>query len=239
MPRAQRAEPIESETFTRLFPIFSGELAEAFARHASRRVVAKGSVVYEQGFPCESVPFLVSGVIRVYKIGESGREVTLFRVYPGQTCILSTSCGVSGATYPAIAEAEEDLELYTVPALLFREWVLRYPALHQFMCALLSSRLAETMLIVEEVAFRRVDMRLAEWLLRASEPPRPSALEATHAQIAVELGSAREVISRILKDFERHGYLSLGRGRIEVTSRQGLQDYRNSLAEPRGAEGAA
>jgi CRP/FNR family transcriptional regulator len=239
MIRAQRAELVPSDDFGRLFPMFPRELVDEMARHATRRRVPKGSIVYEQGFPCENVPFLISGVIRVYKIGESGREVTLFRVHAGQSCILSTSCGVSGAAYPAIAEAEEDLDLLTVPAALFREWVVRYPALHQFMCAMLSSRLAETMLIVEEVAFRRVDLRLAEWLLRETEAPRPCELEATHAHIAVELGSAREVISRILKDFERQGFLSLGRGHIEVTSRRRLQDFRNLVAESRAAEGAA
>lgn len=230
---------ISEEEVVRVFPVFTGELAETFARHAVRRAVPKGTIIYEQGHPCESIPFIVSGVVRVYKIGESGREMTLFRVCSGQTCILSTSCGVTGAAYPAIAVAEEDLQLFAVPAKHFRQWVLHYPALHQFMCALLADRLAETMLVVEEVAFRRVDLRLMEWLLRQSEPPRPPVLNSTHAQIAVELGSAREVISRILKDFEHHGYVVLGRGRIEVTGRKGLQTYHDSLTDDRHAEGAA
>jgi CRP/FNR family transcriptional regulator len=236
---ASQSRGITEEDVTRVFPVFTGELAEMFARHAVRRAVSKGTIIYEQGHPCESIPFIVSGVVRVYKIGESGREMTLFRVGSGQTCILSTSCGVTGAVYPAIAVAEEDLLLFAVPATQFRKWVLRYPALHEFMCALLAGRLAETMLVVEEVAFRRVDLRLAEWLLRESAPPRPPILNATHAQIAVELGSAREVISRILKDFEHHGYVALGRGQIEVTGRKGLRAYRAVLAHERHAEGAA
>ena len=236
---ASQSRGITEEEVTRVFPVFTGGLAEMFARHAVRRAVPKGTIIYDQGHPCESIPFIVSGVVRVYKIGESGREMTLFRVGPGQTCILSTSCGVTGAVYPAIAEAEEDLQLFAVPAKDFRKWVLQFPALHEFMCALLAGRLAETMLVVEEVAFRRVDLRLAEWLLRESEPPRLPVLNATHAQIAVELGSAREVISRILKDFEHHGHVALGRGRIEVTGRKGLQAYRDTLTHERPAEGAA
>lgn len=213
----------------RHFPFLTGELGERFARHATRRVLPRGAVVYEQGFPCELVPFIVAGVVRVFKLGENGREVTLFRVYPGQTCILSTSCGVSGASYPAIAEAEADVEMWTVPVRLFRQWMQAYPALQAFVSGMLSDRLADMMLVVEEVAFRRVDLRLAEWLLRASEPPASPVLEATHAHIAVELGSAREVISRILKDFERHGYVRLGRGRVEVADREALAAFRDGL----------
>lgn len=177
MQRSPRPQPVTPEEVSRLFPVFAGELAAAFAKNGSRRRSPKGTIVYEQGFPCDAVPFLVTGVVRVYKIGESGREVTLFQVYPGQTCILSTSCGVSGASYPAIAGAEEELEMYTLPAAMFREWLNRYPPLQQFINVLLAERLAETMLVVEEVAFRRVDLRLAEWLLRESDPPRTAALE--------------------------------------------------------------
>jgi CRP/FNR family transcriptional regulator len=236
---AFQSRGITEEEVKRVFPVFTGELAETFARHAVRRALPKGTIIYEQGHPCESIPFIVSGVVRVYKIGESGREVTLFRVGSSETCILSTSCGVTGAVYPAIAVAEEDLLLFAVPAKQFRKWVQQYPALHEFMCALLAGRLAETMLVVEEVAFRRVDLRLAEWLLRESAPPRPLVLNATHAQIAVELGSVREVISRILKDFEHHGHVALGRGQIEVTGRKGLQAYRAVLAHDRHSAGAA
>ena len=228
------AGPLAPGEIGKLFPVFSGGLAEEFVRHAQRRHVPKGTIVYEQGFPCEMVPFLLAGVVRVYKLGENGREVTLFRVQAGQTCILSTSCGVSGATYPAIAVVEEDVDMLTVPVGLFRDWVERYPQLQMFISGMLSERLADTMMIVEEVAFRRVDLRLAERLLRETEPPRPAILHTTHAELAVELGSVREVVSRILKDFERQGFLVLGRGRIDLVSREALAAHRDLLLNGRG-----
>ena len=236
-PPAPEKPAITAESVTSLFPVFHDELAGEFVRSATLRTFPRGTVVYEQGFPCEMVPFIVEGVVRVYKLGETGREVTLFLVYPGQTCIMSTSCGVSGASYPAIAEVEEDLVMYSVPSRVFGQWVTRYPELQQFINETLAERLAEMMMVVEEVAFRRVDLRLAEWLLRESE--RNPVLETTHARVAVELGSAREVISRILKDFERHDYVALSRGRIEVTGREPLDAYREWVLTGRAVEGKA
>ena len=223
----------------RLFPFLTGELGLEARRHGERRTYAKGTVLYEPGTPCPMVPFLLSGTVRVYKMGESGREITLYRVEPGQVCILSSSCALAGvdAHVPAVAVAETDVEMLALPSYQFRRLLQAHPPLQAFINQTFTERMAEMMMVVEEVAFERVDLRLAEWLLRATEPPAANAVEKTHAQLAVELGSAREVVSRILKDFERHGYVSLGRGHVEVTDRKGLRRYHDGLREGAASRG--
>ena len=221
---------MDSAQLETLFPEFSAPLREAMLAAGLPRRISANTVIYEEGRPCDMVPFILQGQVRVYKIGESGREITLYRVSLGQTCVLSSSCGMSGANYPAIAEAEDDVELLAVPVRDLNRMGRKFPELHAVVNRTLSERLAELMLVVEEVAFRRVDLRLAEFLARASQAAGAHSLSRTHAQLAVELGTAREVVSRILKDFERHGYVQLGRGRIEVTDRNALIHYRDAIA---------
>lgn len=214
-----------------LFPVLSGELGREFSKEAVRKTAAKGTVLYEGGFPCPFVPFIVSGQVRVFKLGETGREITLYRVSEGQVCVLSSTCTLSGSSFPAIAEAEEELEMMVLPAHVFRGMMNRFPKLQQYFNERVSARLSDLMLVVEEVAFRRMDIRLVEKLLEDSAAPENSnTVETTHAKLAAELGSAREVVSRILKDLENQEYLRLGRGRIEVYNREGLRQYHGKLA---------
>lgn len=215
--------------FASLFPILTGDLGEEFERESERMEFSKGEQLYEQGFPCPFVPFIYSGVVRVFNIGESGREITLYRVRPGQVCILSSTCSVSDMQYPAIAEAEEESVVYIVPGAAFRSMLKRHPELHEMIFKIMSERLVELIMVVEEVAFWRVDLRLANRLIRETSQGGSQTVHTTHAQLAIELGSAREVVSRILKDFERRGFVNLVRGRVEVTGRKALEDYRDTL----------
>lgn len=221
---------MDSAQLEALFPEFSAPLREAMLSAGIARRIPANTVIYEEGHPCDVVPFILQGQVRVYKIGETGREITLYRVSLGQTCVLSSSCGMSGTNYPAIAEAEEDVALLAIPVREFNRMARKFPELQDFVNRALAERLAELMLVVEEVAFRRVDLRLAEFLAQASQADGEHSLSRTHAQLAVELGTAREVVSRILKDFERHGYVQLGRGRIDVIDRDALIHYRDAIA---------
>lgn len=217
------------DEINRLFPFVQGELLDDFNKEAIRMEYARGERLYEQGFPCPFVPFLVEGGLRVYKIGESGREITLFRVVPGRVCILSTTCSISDKEYPAIAESEVESVVYVVPGGAFRKMLKKYTDLQDFVFDVMSQRLVEMMGVVEEVAFWRVDLRLANHLLQETSPPRPEEVISTHAQLAIELGTAREVVSRILKEFERKGLVNLIRGKVQVLNRDGLISYRNHL----------
>ncbi len=210
-----------------LFPMLTGELGKAFDQQAERMHFEKGSVLYEQGFPCPFVAFIISGIARVFKIGESGREITLYRIQPGQICILSSTCSISDKHFPAIAEVEEDVVTMVLPGRAFRDLVSRFFAMQKLINDTIADRLMEMMTVIDDVAFRRVDLRLAERLLRESLPPKSPDVDTTHARLAHELGSSREVISRILKEFERRGIVNLERGRVEILSRDALDKYRD------------
>jgi CRP/FNR family transcriptional regulator len=163
---------------------------------------------------------LISGVVRVYKIGETGREITLYRFGLGESCILTANAILSEKTFPAVATVERDAEAVMVPAVSFRAWVGHSDIWRGFVFDLLSQRLASVMAVVDEVAFRRMDTRVAALLLKAGGRANP--IHLTHQEIAAELGSSREVISRILEDFAGQGLIHPGRGTLQVLDFEAL-----------------
>jgi CRP/FNR family transcriptional regulator len=168
----------------------------------------------------------LSGTVRVYKIGESGREITLYRIEENDSCILTASCILSQIRFPALAVVEREVRAALIPAPVLREWIKKYDGWQRYVFGLMSKRLADVIATVEEIAFRRVDVRIAEFL--AGLTKEQENITITHQEIAYELGTAREVVSRILKDFERMNVISLSRGSIKVLNRQVLLDMINS-----------
>ncbi len=185
--------------------------------------IPAGRDVFVEGSRVEAIALLVSGVVRVYKVGESGREITLYRFGTGESCVLTANAILSQQSFSAIATVERDAEAVMIRADVFQGWVRRYPAWLDFVLDLLSQRLASVMEIVDEVAFRRMDLRVAALLLDRSRRCNP--IEITHQEIAAELGSSREVISRILESFTRQGLVQLARGTIEVLDARSLADF--------------
>lgn len=173
----------------------------------------RDAVLYSDGDACPGTGFFLSGEIRVFKIGESGREITLYDVFPGETCILNASCILSHQGYPANAVALRDSDVLFISSEIFRKLVAEYEEMRQFIFSLFSQRFVEIMELLEEVAFGKMDKRLSDYLIQKSEN---GVLLSTHQQIANELGTSREVVSRLLKDFERHGSISLSRNTIEI-----------------------
>jgi CRP/FNR family transcriptional regulator len=149
----------------------------------------------------------------VFKIGETGREITLYEIGPGETCILNASCILSGRTYPANAVSLTDVKILLIPSTAFRKLVDEHETMRDFVFNLLSRRLSSVMELVEEVAFGRLDERLTEYLVEKSEN---NLLETTHQKIANDLGTSREVVSRLLKDFERKQVVRLSRNSITL-----------------------
>jgi CRP/FNR family transcriptional regulator len=182
--------------------------------------IPAGRDVFVEGDQAEAIALLLSGVVRVYKIGESGREITLYRFGNGESCILTANVILSRQTFPAIATVEQDAEAVMVPAGAFRQWIGRYDLWRDFIFGLLSQRLASVIATVDEVAFRRMDVRIAAFLLERSQGW--GQVHITHQQIAAELGSSREVISRLLETLEDGGLIRRSRGVIEVLDAQGL-----------------
>ncbi len=170
-------------------------------------------MVYTEGDPCKGVGLLISGLLRVYKVGQSGREITLYEVAPGQACILNVFCVLLGKNYPANAESIEDSELLIIPDVSFKTLFREHERFRQYIYDLISDRLLIMMELIDEVAFGRMDQRLWEYL---EEKSSNGILRKTHQEIANDLGTSREVVSRLLKDFERKGLVQLSRGSIRL-----------------------
>lgn len=183
--------------------------------------IPAGKDVFIEGDLPDAIALLISGVVRVYKIGETGREITLYRFGSGESCILTANAILSHRSFPAIATVEKDAEAVMIPDDAFRDWVKRYDLWREFIFEMLSSRLSMVMAVVEEVAFKRMDRRVASFLLTKSILQHP--IRVTHQEIAAELGSSREVISRILEDFSQEGLVKSGRGVISVLNTEDLE----------------
>ena len=199
MPILQRADPT---------------VVREFMRTAFLTRIPAGRDVFTEGDPAEAIALLISGEVRVYKIGETGREITLYRFGLGQSCILTANAILSRKAFPAIATVEQEAEAVIIPADVFRDWVSRYDLWRDFVFDLLSQRLSSVMALVDEVAFRRMDARVAAFLLQRGRRENP--IPVTHQEIAADLGSSREVVSRILEDFVGRNLIRLARGAVEV-----------------------
>ncbi|HEX6827527.1 MAG TPA: Crp/Fnr family transcriptional regulator [Burkholderiales bacterium] len=205
----------------KLYPVLQAlsqqELDQLLAQ-ARPLALSSGSVVFDERRSCQGFPMLLSGSIRVVKSAPSGRELQLYRVEPGESCILTSSCLLGNADYSARGIAERDLELLVLPPAVFQRLLETHEPFRKFVFSLFSERLADLMQLVEEVAFRKLDQRLAALLLS-----RGRLIRTTHQALADELGSVREIISRLLKTFTEQGLVTLGREQIEVLDPAGLE----------------
>ena len=182
------------------------------------RVVKLGHdrFVFHAGDLCQAFLVLLDGEVRVQLTAASGREVTLYRIGPGGSCILTTSCLLSDEHYPAEAIAESDVEALAIPVSSFQSALESSQWFRRFVFDGFSSRLASVIQKIEQIAFTAVDIRLAAMLL---ELDRRGVEKITHQDIAMELGTAREVVSRHLKRFEGEGWVRLGRGHVSIVDR--------------------
>lgn len=185
--------------------------------------VPQGAVLFHAGDACSNYVLVVDGAIRVQKIDLQGREIVLYRVEDGQTCMLTTSCLLGGQTYPAEGIAESEVSLVLLPIEAFDNTLSHSTAFRRFVMAQIGRRIGDLMALVEDVAFGRMDERLAR-LLTKRVCEHGSEISCTHQELAFELGTAREVISRLLKDFEHKGWLKLQRGKVLITSLEKLQE---------------
>lgn len=184
--------------------------------------VGAGTVLFRPGDGCSHYLLLLAGTVRVQLVTESGHEILLYRVDPGESCVLTTSCLLAHEAYAAEGVAETAVRGVGLPAAAFDRLLATSAEFRSFVFASFGQRLSDLMLLLNEVAFRRIDARLANWLLQRGAEGGP--IQATHQAIAAELGTAREVVSRQLKSYERRGLVRLARGVIDLLDRRGLAD---------------
>lgn len=209
-------EPVSHSVFRETFSPFRGA-SDAFIGDvlsaSQRRPLSGDTLIYSEGDSCSGIAFLLSGGIRVYKMGGSGREITLYEIGRGETCILNASCILSQRTYPAYACSTEGGEVLLLPAHAFQRMIALHEEMRNFIFSLLSERLVAIMALVEEITFGRMDERLLAYLTERAEE---GTLQATHQKIANDLGTSREVVSRLLKDLEKRGRILNARSSIRL-----------------------
>ena len=195
---------------------------ERIASRCQLRQVKAGTTMFGEHQPCGGFPLVLAGSIRVGQRYPNGREMQLYRVGPGDSCVLSSSCLLGRVHYPVNGTAETDLELAVLPPDDFRTIVAEDPAFREYVFSLFGERMSSLLGLVEAVTYQKLDRRLAALLVaRAKDDP---VIRATHQSIADELGSVREIVTRLLRNFEDRGLVELGRERIRVADAAALAD---------------
>lgn len=182
-----------------------------------------GEVAYRQGQTCHNYVMCIEGQTRVFKTSESGREIMLYQVGPGETCVLTTSCLIAGNPFPAESTAQADVLLAALPADVFHRLMMSSTRFRHYVLRSYGDLLSSLITLVDEVAFASLDLRLARRLL--AEADARGFVSKTHQQLALDLGSVREVISRYISEWERTGWVRSSRGSIEVLNREALASY--------------
>jgi CRP/FNR family transcriptional regulator len=179
------------------------------------------TVIFGPGKPPEQLLLLLSGTVRVQKTSEAGREIVLYRVHAGESCVLTTACLMAYEDYSAEGIAETGLRAVAIPREVFDRMVADSPEFRQFVFMAYSKRMTDLFAVVEEIAFRRLDIRLAQKLIELSSDQ--DSIQTTHQKLAVELGTAREVVSRQLSEFQRRGWIEQARGIIHILDREQIR----------------
>lgn len=195
-------------------------LIDEIHREASLVRFPEGHAVFTEGDEPGGIALVLEGTVRVFKAGHSGREVTLYRFGRGEGCILTVTAVLTRQPFSARAVVEQAVEAAVIPAEVFRRWVRTHEVWQRFVFDLLARRLTAVLSLVDEVLFQRLDARVAALLADRSRTANP--IHVTHQEIADELGSSREVISRVLEGFAEGGLVRVARGLVEVVDRQGI-----------------
>lgn len=178
-----------------------------------------GTIGYREGGACGAYVMRLAGQSRVYKMSSSGREILLYRVAAGETCVITTTCLLGNSNYPASTIVEEPIRDVIIPSAAFNQLMVDSKVFRTFVMTNYGALISDLIVLLDEVAFHSLDARLAKLLLDANS----ETISRTHQLMADELGTAREVVSRQLKRFEQKGWVKLGRGQVEIANRTALE----------------
>lgn len=198
------------------------------ASNLQERCYKKGTNIHSGGDDCIGLLLVKSGQIRVYTVSDEGKEMTLYRLFERDMCLFSASCIIQSIQFDVSVSAELDSEVFIIPASLYARLMEETAAVANYTNELMASHFSEVMWLMDKVMNKKLDTRLAAFLLEESELCGSDTLEITHEQIANHLGSLREVVSRMLKYLAGEGMVTLGRGSIALADRRRLE----TLAAP-------
>ena len=199
------------------FPALSEpELIKELEERGTIREVKEGDIIMEIGQFIQSIPLVMKGSIKVLREDEDGNELLLYYLGSGESCAMSLTCCLGQERSQVRAIAEEDTELFLIPAHLMDAWMMKYRSWKNFIMATFSARFEELLQTIDLIAFRKMDERLLHYLNEKAEIHGSKSFSITHQQIAYDLHSSREAVSRLLKQLERMGKVKLGRNKIEL-----------------------
>ena len=208
------------------FPIWS-KLTEAQQQRlitaAEIRTAKGGTTLHNGSMDCLGLLLIRKGQLRVYTLSDEGREITLYRLFEMDTCLFSASCVMRDILFDVVVEAEKDSEFFILPSCLFKDLMEESAAIANYANQLISSRFSEVMWLMEQIMWKSFDKRLAAFLLEESRLEQTASLRMTHEKIANHLGTAREVVTRMLRYFQNEGLVKLTRGSVIVEDRKKLR----------------
>jgi CRP/FNR family transcriptional regulator len=217
--------------FQNCFPIWDKLSEDQQGRILGRlrlRSVKKGTVLHNGGEDCTGLLLVKSGRLRAYILSEAGREITIYRLFDRDICLFSASCMMRSIQFEVTIEAEQDTELWVIPAEVYRKLMEESAPLSNYTNELMASRFSEVMCLIEQVLWKSMDQRIAKFLLEESVIEGTNRLSITHETIANHLGTHREVVTRMLRYFQNEGMVKLSRGVVELTDEDGLNALRNA-----------
>ena len=206
------------------------DISADLARGSDQLAVPAGTRIFAPGQSADNLLLLLDGTVRVQQRSDTGREVLLYRVHAGESCILTTACMLAFEDYAADGIAETDVTAIAIPRRSFDDLVARSAVFRQFVFTAYSRRITDLFTLIDDIVFQRMDVRLAARLLDLADETQ--VVHATHAVHGSELGTAREVISRLLAEFQRRGWVEQSRGALRLVGRAGLERLVRSAGGP-------
>lgn len=213
--------------FREYFPIWDKLTAAQQQRLSARlplRAIPKGTVIHNGSMSCTGIILVKSGQLRTYMLSDEGREITLYRLFEGDMCLLSAPCMIRSIQFDVTVETEKDTEVWIIPPNVYQEVMEQSAALACYTLELMATRFSEVMWLMEQVMWKSLDKRLASFLLEETAIEGSDTLKITHETIANHLGSPREVITRMLRYFQSEGMVRLTRGAVKLTDTAALED---------------
>lgn len=183
--------------------------------------VPEGTVIFTPGQTADNLWLLLDGSVKVQQKSETGREVFLYRVHAGESCVLTTACMLAFEDYSAEGTAETPVKAVAIPRKTFDDLVAKSSVFREFVFTAYSRRITDLFTLIDDIVFQRMDVRLASRLLELADDD--NVVHATHAVLGTELGTAREVISRTLSEFQRRGWIEQSRGEVRLIAREGIE----------------
>ena len=217
-------------SIAQFFPVFSQltpQQQQMVLDYTAIRTVPAGTVVHNGAVECTGFLLVRSGQLRAYTLSEEGREVTIYRLFDHDCCLFSAACIMSSLQFEVIIETEKDSEIFIIPPSVYQKLMNESLPVSKYTNDLMASRFSEVMWLMEQIMWKSFDKRLAAFLVEESSIEGTKLLKITHEKIANHMGTAREVVTRMLRYFQGEGLVKLARGTIEITDEPGLRDLQD------------